>query len=71
VWWFKPVILALRRRRQEDLKIEDILSYIARLSQKTNTKKKKKKEKMMKKTANILRSRAHLQGKHCQLAIAA
>jgi hypothetical protein len=43
VWWFKPVILALRRRRQEDLKIEDILSYIARLSQKTNTKKKKKK----------------------------
>jgi hypothetical protein len=31
VWWCKPVSLALRRLRQENLELEVSLGYIARL----------------------------------------
>jgi hypothetical protein len=42
VWWFRPIILALQRLRQEDSEFDIILGYTERPYLETKTKVKNK-----------------------------
>jgi hypothetical protein len=44
VWWYTPVIIALRRLRQEDYKFEASMGNTARPCQKKKQKRKRKRD---------------------------
>jgi hypothetical protein len=59
VWWYTPVVPALRKLKQEEQKFEASLGYIS-LSQKK--KKKKKREKKRKKENHLCQGAPHYSG---------